>query len=145
MKHIALVAVTSIIFTGGMFAGLVEKQVAEVRGEAPISEAHAADNADQGVCKGFSMAMCYPAECLDDTCPTNNQCTGNKKCNVEAEVVGPGLTAYSCKLSVLCDSSKDALEIWDIGDDAFATPGKVLGDAGGRVISPAVRSYTSYY
>ena len=145
MKQFALAAVTAVIFTGGMFAGLVEKEVAEVRGEAPIAEALALDNAETGVCAGMASAMCYPVNCIDDKCPSNNQCTGNKKCQVSSEAVGPGTTRFTCELYGACDSSEDAEFVRDyrqtaVGDDLVVSqPEETSGKQG------PVRLYTSYY
>ena len=150
MKHIALVAVTGLIFTGGMFAGLVEKQVAEVRGEAPISEAHALDNAEVATCKGMTTAMCFPANCSDGNCPSNNQCTGLSHCRALVEVVGPGQTLHDCTTYGHCDSSEQSDDEEELYSDSWAKP--VLQD--GVMVSveamstkprAASRLYTSYY
>ena len=147
MKQFALAAVTAVIFTGGMFAGLVEKEVAEVRGEAPITEALALDNAEIGTCKGMAAAMCYPAYCIDDECPSNNQCTGTKKCNTEHVAVGPGQTVYSCTLSGICNSSEDSEVRWNDQSTDFLGSGLVIQGKESDALTRKAAStlYTSYY
>jgi len=151
MKRYALAALTGIVFTGGMFAGLVEKKVAAVRGEAPITEAHALNNTEVATCKGLTTAMCFPVNCSDGNCPTNNQCTGRSHCKSLVEVTGPGVTIHDCSTFGHCDSSEQDDEEEELSSGYYTQP--VFGDEqlassadeGSLKPQASTRLYTSYY
>ncbi len=152
MKRYALTALTGIVFTCGMFAGLVEREVAEQGGEAAIADANALDNAANGICTGGSSPMCYPENCRDDgSCPTNNQCTGRKKCTVLEEAVGPGISRVQiCKTYSLCDSSEDAMDEFLTGaerTEAFSPASTMAEDYEEKPSRPAAEQtrYATYY
>ncbi len=109
MKQLALGAVVAVVFTGGMFAGLVERDVvSELTETEAIQTAEAADDLDGlGVCKGFGVASCFPPNCSDGKCPSNNQCTGQLICSINSiSAGGNGGTITTCTTSGTCDSSK---------------------------------------